>query len=188
MMSRFIQRGDIVDYQTYEDQREALRTRVLEAKRVRRIHLGDHLTFLFENRATLTYQVQEIMRAERIARESAILDEIDVYNSMLGHQGELGCALLIEIEDAKDRKPLLTRWLGLEATLYVRDEAGDKHYASYDPSQVGTDRISAVQYLRFASPAPPAAVGCDFDDAAAGEVELTTEQRDALALDLAAPD
>ena len=123
-MSRYVQRGDIIDYQTYEDLRDEIRTRVLEVKRVRRIHLGDHLTFLFENRETLTYQVQEIMRAERIARESAILEEIAGYNSMLGHQGELGCALLIEIEDANERKPLLKRWLGLEATLYVRDDKG----------------------------------------------------------------
>lgn len=186
-MSRYIQRSDLVDYQTYEDLREGIRSHVLEVKRVRRIHLGHHLTFLFENRETLAYQVQEIMRAERIARESAILEEIAGYNSMLGHQGELGCALLIEIEDANDRKPLLKRWLGLEATLYVCDEEGEKHYASYDPSQVGTDRISAVQYLRFACPSAPTAVGCDFDDDVAGEVELTTEQKAALTLDLNAP-
>ena len=186
-MSRYIQRSDIVDYQTYEDIRKEVRDHILGVKKVRRIHLGHHLTFLFENRETLTYQVQEIMRAERIARESAILEEISGYNAMLGDQGELGCALLIEIEHAKDRKPLLKRWLGLEATLYVRDEAGAKHYATYDPSQVGTDRISAVQYLRFRCPAAPVAVGCDFDDDMAGEVELTSDQRAALTLDLTAP-
>ena len=86
-MSRLVERSDIVDYQTYEDGRDVARERIFEVKRPRRIHLGEHLTFLFENRETLTYQVQEIMRAERIVRESAIVDEIDTFNRMLGGPG-----------------------------------------------------------------------------------------------------
>ncbi len=181
-MSRYIERSDIIDYQTYEDDRDERRERIYGVKAVRRIHLGEYLTFLFENRETLIYQVQEIMRAERIARESAIVEEIETYNSMLGEPGELGCALLIEIAEADQRKPLLQRWLGLEQTLYMRDENGDKHYASYDPGQVGDDRLSAVQYLRFAVPARPVAIGCDFDELA-GEVELTPDQQTALDAD-----
>ncbi len=187
MTSRLVERHDIVDYQTYEDNREARRTKVLETKRLRRIHVGEYLTFLFENRETLTYQVQEIMRAEQIVRESAIQHEIEVYNQMLGQPGELGCALLIGIAEAADRKPLLRRWLGLESTVFVRLEDGSKVYASYDPSQVGEDRISAVQYLCFpVGGQAPVAIGTDFEDLAA-EIELDTEQRAALAADLAAP-
>lgn len=184
-MTRHIQRTDIVDYQTYEDTRADTRERVLALKQPRRIHLGEHLTFLFENRETLTYQVQEIMRAERIARESAIQDEIDVYNRMLGDTGQLACALLIEIPDAEDRKPLLEAWKGLEERVYVKLEDGTRVYATYDPSQVGEDRLSAVQYLKFDCPFPPVAIGTDFGPLAA-EVELTAEQREALAADLAA--
>ncbi len=184
-MSRLIERGDIVDYQTYEDDRETTRARALAAKRPRRIHLGEHLTFLFENRETLVYQVQEIMRAERIARESAIQHEIDVYNSMLGNPGDLGCALLIEIADADQRAPLLARWLGLESTLYLKLDDGEKVGASFDPAQVGDDRLSAVQYLRFGvGGRTPVAIGTDFADLAQ-EVELSDEQRAALAADLA---
>ena len=182
-MSRLIERDDIVDYQTYEDTRDEVRARVLELKQPRRIHLGDNLTFLFENRETLGYQVQEIMRAEKIARESAILDEIETYNKMLGEPGELGCALLIEIPDAEDRKPLLKAWLGLQEHLYLVLADGSRAYATFDPMQVGTDRLSAVQYLRFACPTPPIAIGTDFP-ALAGEVELTAEQQAALAADL----
>lgn len=183
-MSRLVERSDIIDYQTYEDSREQTRELVLALKQQRRIHLGANLTFLFENRETLVYQIQEIMRAERIAREAAIVDEIDTYNKMLGEPGELGCALLIEIPDAGDRKPLLQEWVGLQERLYLRLEDGSQVYASFDPTQVGTDRISAVQYLRFACPVPPVAVGTDFP-ALAAEVELTPEQREALAADLA---
>ena len=95
------------------------------------------------------------MRAERIAREAAIVDEIETYNAMLGEPGELGCALLIEIPDEADRKPLLQAWTGLEATLYLRLDDGSRTYATYDAGQVGTDRISAVQYLRFRCARPP---------------------------------
>lgn len=183
-MSRLIERADIVDFQTYEDDREEIRARILELKEPRRIHLGENLTFLFENRETLVYQVQEIMRTEKIVRESAIVDEIETYNRMLGEPGELGCALLIEIPDAADRKPLLTQWLGLQEHLYLVLEDGSRVYATFDPTQVGDDRISAVQYLRFACPTPPVAIGTDFQ-ALAAEVELTDAQREALAADLA---
>jgi hypothetical protein len=184
-MSRLVQRADIVDYQTYEDSRDAVREAIFAAKAPRRIHLGEHLTFLFENRETLRYQVQEIMRAERIVRESAIVDEIETYNAMLGGTGQLGCALLIEIADAEERKPKLMAWLGLEKSLYMRLTNGEVVYADYDPMQVGTDRLSAVQYLKFTCPEPPVAIGCDFPGLAA-EVELTAEQRVALTTDLLA--
>ncbi len=182
-MTRLIQRHDIVDYQSYEDKRDEQREHIFGVKSDRRIHLGENLTFLFENRETLTYQIQEIMRAEQIVRESAIIDEINTYNAMLGDEGQLGCALLIEIPDAADRKPKLTAWLGLEASLYMRLADGSQVYATYDPMQVGTDRISAVQYLTFACPSPPVSIGCDFP-ALLAEVELTEIQQVALAADL----
>ncbi len=184
-MSRLIERSDIVDYQTYEDTRDEVRAHIFEVKKPRRIHLGENLTFLFENRETLIYQVQEIMRAEKLARESAILDEIEGYNKMLGTTGELGCAMLIEIPDADDRKPLLKKWLGLQERVYLRLEDGSKTYASFDPMQVGDDRISAVQYLRFTCHRDPVAIGTDFP-ALTAEVDLTPDQKTALAADLAA--
>ncbi len=184
-MSRLIRRDDIVDYETYEDSREQARNEIFGVKRARRVHLGENLTFLFENRETLTYQVQEIMRAEKIVRESAILAEIDVYNQMLGEPGELGCVLLVEIPEAADRKPLLRAWRGLESAIYLRFDDGSKVYAEHDPSQVDDDRLSAVQCLRFRCDDAPVAIGTDFE-ALALEVELTKEQMAALTADLAA--
>src|SRR5437016_14577836 len=92
-----VKRNEIVDYATYEDTRDGFRAEVMKAKAVRRIHLGDYLTLLFENRLTIRYQIQEMIRAERMVRESDILHEIETYNEVMGNGGELGCQLLIEI-------------------------------------------------------------------------------------------
>src|SRR5438093_1483863 len=100
---RRIERHEIVDYATYEDNREHFRARVLKSKAQRRIHIGDHLTLLFENRLTIRYQIQEMIRAERIVRESDILHEIRTYNELLPPDGVLSSTLMIEIEDPEVR-------------------------------------------------------------------------------------
>ena len=183
--SHHVNRSEIIDYQTYEDHRAEIRREIFETKKHRRIHLGENLTFLFENHETIRYQILEIMRAEKIARESAIQEELNTYNNFLGKSGELACVLLIEIEAESDRKPLLESWMGLEKCIYLLDRKGNKIFAQHDPTQVGDRRLSAVQYLKFVIKEPPVALGCTFDELA-GEVELTKEQRNALAEDLAA--
>jgi len=183
-VARLLDRNDVVDYQTYEDEREAFRRRVMEVKDTRRVHVGDHLTFLFENHDTIRYQVQEMMRAERIVREDAIRHEIDTYNGLLGTGGAVGCSLLIEIDDPAERRGKLEAWLDLPGHLYLKFEDGTKAYAEYDREQVGDDRLSAVQYLRFpAGGRTPVAVGTDFAPLAA-ETVFTPEQRAALESDL----
>ena len=180
-----VERTHVLDYQTYRERRDAERERQFEIKRRRRVHLGDVLTFLFENTDTVRYQIQEMMLAERIVKESAIRHEIDTYNGLLGGPGELGCSLLIEIDDARERSEKLRRWLALPQRLYVRLEDSTRIHATYDPSQVGEDRLSAVQYLKFATGGRvPVAVGCDLPELA-GETLLTAEQRQALHEDLA---
>ncbi len=180
-----VHRSDLLDYQTYSERRESIRQQIFETKKPRRIHVGEYLTFLFENHDTIRYQVQEMMRAERIVKEEAIQHELDTYNALLGGQGGLGCALLIEIAEADDRKDLLTEWMGLEKHLYVKFEDGARAYAEYDAGQVGEDRLSAVQYLRFSTDGRvPVALGTDFPSLTA-ETQLTTEQRAALREDLA---
>ena len=180
-----VRRDEILDWQTYADNRDAVRAEVMTVKAVRRIHLGEHLTFLFENHDTMRYQVHEIMRAERIVRETSIHEELETYNGMLGGPGQLGCALLIEIEDEAKRRPLLEAWLGLQECLYAETADGSRTYAEFDPTQVGRGRLSAVQYLSFSLEHGPVRLGSDF---AALEltVDLTEDQRAALADDLAA--
>jgi len=181
-----VQRAELLDYETYRDRRSDVQKKVFPIKKTRRVHLGEYLTFLFENADTIRYQIQEMMLAESIVREDAIRHELETYNAVLGDEGELGCALLIEIDD-KDRRPeLLSRWLDLPGKIYVALEDGTKIYASFDEKQVGEDRLSAVQYLKFATGGRvPVAVGTDhreFTDV----VRLTDEQRSALAADLRA--
>src|ERR1043166_6519548 len=114
-----VERSEIVDYLTYEDQRSAFRAEVMRAKASRRVHVGEHLTLLFENHTTIRYQIQEMIRAERIVRESDILHEIDTYNELLGDEGELGCTLLIEIPDPEVRGQMLHEWWDLPERVYL---------------------------------------------------------------------
>lgn len=181
---RKVKREEVFDYQTYNDQRETFRDKVLEEKAARRVHLGPYLTFLFENHSTILYQIQEMMRVEQIVKEKDILHEIKTYNGLLGEEGELGCTLLIEIPTPEERNKLLVEWLGLEKSLYLLTEEGEKCYAIYDDKQVGQDRLSSVQYLKFnLKGVKPKAIGCDFEKYKKEE-SLTEKQKMALSSDL----
>jgi hypothetical protein len=180
-------RDEIVDYVTYEDERDAFRERVLEVKRRRRIHVGDYCTFLFENPTTVRYQVQEMMRTERIVRERDVQHELDTYNELLGDAGELGCTLLVEIDDRAERDVKLREWLALPEHVYVRLQDGTLVRPRVDSRQ-RDERLSSVQYLKFpVGGQVPIAVGIDLP-AVAAETRLDDEQRAALAADLAGKD
>jgi hypothetical protein len=180
-----IDRKEIVDYQTYEESRELFQKKVFAAKAPRRIHVGSYFTFLFENALTIRYQIQEMMRAERIVKEKDIQHELETYNAVLGGDGELGCTLLIEIDDPTQRALLLRKWLQVPEHIYARLADGDKVRPTFDPAQRGIERISSVQYLKFAvGQKPPVAIGIDLPGIEADTI-LTETQRSALAEDLA---
>ncbi len=182
---RPVERKEIVDYVTYEEGRESFRDEVMNAKAARRAHLGDYLTLLFENHLTVLYQIQEMIRAERIVKEADIVREIETYNELLGGAGELGCTLLIEIDDPAIRNEKLVKWRRLPEELYVELENGDWIRASFDERQRGDDRLSSVQYLKFNTGAMvPVAVGIELPDLQARTV-LSEAQRRALQEDLA---
>jgi uncharacterized protein DUF3501 len=179
-----VERAEIIDYATYEEQRDALRAQVMAAKAVRRVHIGEYLTLLFENHLTMQYQIQEMVRTERMVKEADIKHEIDTYNELLGDQGELGCTLLIEIEDPVVRKERLAQWWSLPEKIYLLLEDGTRVSATFDERQRGEDRVSSVQYLKFdTSGRVPVAAGVDLPDLQA-ERKLSDEQRQALAEDL----
>ncbi|WP_242346106.1 DUF3501 family protein [Anaeromyxobacter terrae] len=182
---RPVRREELLDLSTYERSRAELRPGVLEAKRRRRVHVGA-LTFLFENAATVRYQVQEMIRAERMTREEDIRHELETYNELLGGKGELGVSLLIEIPDPAERDRRLREWLELPRHLYLRLADGRKIRPRFDPRQVGEDRLSSVQYLRFdVGGEAPVAAGADLPGLTV-ETALEAEQREALRADLAA--
>jgi Protein of unknown function (DUF3501) len=181
---KIVKREELVDFQTYRDSRDATRAKVLQVKAARRIHVGQYLTFLFENPETVKYQVQEMMLAERMVREVDIQHELDTYNELLGGPGELGATLLVEIEDAKERDDKLKRWLELPAHLYAKLDDGKKVYARFDERQVSDGRLSSVHYLKLdVLGRTPVAIGCDYADLS-GETVLTPAQHQALEEDL----
>jgi hypothetical protein len=183
-MTRPVRRSELVDVQSYERVRPKFREEVLLAKNRRRVHVGEYFTFLFENTVTIRYQIQEMLRAEHITEEAGVLHEVETYNSLLGGANELGCTLLIEIDDADQRAVRLREWFALPEHIYVRLPDGTQVRAAFDESQRGAGRLSSVQYLKFrVGRTAPTAVGIDLPGAAA-ETTLTPEQRTALAEDL----
>src|SRR5579863_3251881 len=111
--------SEIKNIAEYEIERETLRPRVLPLKERRRIRLGEHLTLLFENRETVRYQIQEMMRIERIVRPQDIAHEVATYNELIPAQGELCATLLIEYETPSERDVKLRELLGLEQHLWL---------------------------------------------------------------------
>src|SRR3954466_1746815 len=181
---RPVERSQILDRAQYEKTRGFSKAAVMEIKRRRRIHVGPCLTFLFENTTTIWYQIQEMLRIERIETEAEIQHELATYNALLGSRGQLGCCLLIEIDDPILRDRRLREWRALPAYVYMRGEDGATVRPTVDPNQIDADRISAVQYLKFnLDDWRPIAVGCDLPGLCA-ETALNREQRDALNDDL----
>jgi hypothetical protein len=140
---------EIKNIAEYELERETLRPRIIALKERRRIRLGDHLTFLFENRDTVRYQIQEMMRIERIVRPQDIAHEVGTYNELIPGQGELSASLLVEYETPEERAVKLRELLGLEHHLWVEVEGAGRTPAVFDDRQIATDRISSVQYIKF---------------------------------------
>lgn len=181
---RKVARSEVLDWVTYTERRETLRAEALRAKDARRVHVGPYLTFLFENRTTIRYQVQEMMRIERLVREADVQHELDTYNALLGDEGGLGCTLLVEIEDPILRDAKLREWLELPDHVYVLLEDGTRVPARIDEDQRTLGRLSTVQYVKFdVGGRAPIAVGCDHAGIRA-ETRLTETQRRALAADL----
>ena len=179
-----VTRQEILDYVTYEEQRKQIREKIMKIKELRRINVAGVLSFLFENTDTVRYQIQEMIRVERIVKETDILHEIKTYNELLGDSGELGCTLLIEIDDPDEREEKLTQWLDLTKHLYISLENKSRIRASFDERQIGDSRLSSVQYIKFNTGGKtPVAIGSDLPLFKA-EIALTADQKKALSEDL----
>jgi len=180
-----VDRSELLDHVTYSEQREATRPEALRAKAARRVMLGDGtITVLFENRDTVRYQVQEMMRTEQIVKEADIEHELATYNELLGGPGQLGCTLLIGIDDEAERAEKLRAWLALPQHVYLERADGTRVHATFDPRQVGDDRLSSVQYLKFDVGEAPVAIGIDLPALTVHET-LSAEVGQALADDMA---
>jgi hypothetical protein len=150
------------------------------------VHIGEYLTLLFENHQTMRYQIQEMVRVERLVKEADIQHEIDTYNEVLGGEGEFGCTLLIEIDDPAIRNVKLKEWWALPEKIYLLLEDGSRISATFDERQRGDDQVSSVQYMKFNTGRRiPIAAGVDLPGLQA-ETRLADEHREALSKDLSA--
>lgn len=186
--------SDLYTLEAYARERAAFRTRVLEHKRARKVALGAHVTLLFEDRLTIQYQVQEMLRIERIFESTGIRDELDAYNPLIPDGANLKATLLIEYPDPDVRAKKLIELHGIEHRIALRigDLAPINAIADEDMERSNAQKTSAVHFLRFElTPAHVAAfkrgdaVTLAVDHPAyAGETKLDAAIRAALAADL----
>ena len=142
---------DIANLHEYELERKDFRSRVIALKARRRVPLGPLMTLVFENRDTIRFQVQEMLRVERIVQPDKVRHEIDVYNELLPGPGEIAATLFIEITEAERVQELLDAFVGLDEPGHlVLTIGGERFPALFAPGQSRDDRISAVHYIRFA--------------------------------------
>lgn len=145
---RKIDPADVLDLTAYERIREDVLARTIALKRPRRIAVGDSLMFVFENRDTVLFQIQEMTRAERTVKPEAIAQEVAVYNELIPDPNELSATLMIEIPDAERIRSELDRLVGIDEHVFL-DVGEYSVQATFDAKQFEEDRISAVQYVKF---------------------------------------
>ena len=140
---------DILGRDRYGAQRDAVRRRLTAYKRARRLSVGPHLTFVFEDRVTVWYQIQEMLWVEQITDLDAIRDELATYNASLPGPGEFAATLLIEIEAAAQVVEVLNRLVGIDECVTM--EVGEQRVlrATFEPDRQTAEKVSAVQYVRF---------------------------------------
>ena len=150
MTTAKIELSDILNFFEYEKVRDEMRRRIIAMKRLRRVPVGSYLSFVFENRDTVLFQIQEMCRAERIVDDAKVQEEIDVYSALLPGSRELSATLFIEITDEARVKPVLDAFIGLDEGRSLRMEiAGDEYFARFEAGHGREDKISAVHYVRF---------------------------------------
>jgi hypothetical protein len=153
-MTRAIRLADVVNFFEYEKVREERRRRVIELKRKRRVQVGPYLSFVFENRETLLFQIQEMCRAERIVDDAKVQEEIDVYSALLPGPGELSATVFIEIADKDQIKPVLDRFMGIDTGRHVwlEIDGGPKVPGTFEAGHSDEEKgkLAAVHFVRFA--------------------------------------
>jgi hypothetical protein len=139
---------DIKGLPAYEKEREAFRRRIIQLKSIRRVAVGDKVSVVFENRDTVIFQIQEMLRAERITDLDKIREEIEVYNGLIPGPGELSATLFLEVEDQGRLREELLKFLGIDEVVYLKIGESSVH-ARFEEGRSKEDKISGVQYIKF---------------------------------------
>ena len=143
-----VARNEILGLAEYEQIRDVFRRRVIEQKQRRRVAIGNNMSVLFENRDTVLFQIQEMLRAERITREDAILHELETYNELVPGEHELSATIFVEYSDAAERDRMLVALAGLEDRFYLEVD-GERLTARNETRGTRADRTTAVHYVKF---------------------------------------
>ena len=145
-----ITQQDLLSHAEYEKERASYRQRIIALKKRRRIGIGDLMTLIFENRETVLFQIQEMIRTERIFDPEKVQEEIEVYNSLLPDLDELSATLFIEITDSERIQELLDSFQEIDRPGTVEIELGDARIeAAFEAGHSKEDKISAVHFVRF---------------------------------------
>jgi len=194
-MMQILTRTDLMPLEQYAVERPQFRAKVIAHKKHRRVPLGPHLNLYFEDRLTIQYQVQEMLRIERIFEPDGIQEELDAYNPLIPDGSNLKCTAMLEYQDAEERHRALAALKGLENHVWVQVEGCDRVYAiaNEDLERSNETKTSAVHFMRFElTPDMVAALrggaalrfGANHD-LYRHEVEAAGETREALLRDLA---
>lgn len=195
MASNALTRADLMSLEQYSTARKEFRARVLEHKRHRLVPIGPNVTWAFEDRLTIQYQVQEMLRVERIFEAAGIQDELDTYNPLIPDGSNWKVTFLIEFPDPAERKTRLAALKGVEDRCWVQVAGGERVFAIADEDleRENEEKTSSVHFLRFELSPPMAAqaksgaeisVGIDHPNYKYEVSPLSPAQRDALAGDL----
>jgi hypothetical protein len=150
-MPSAIKRDSLMSLETYARERASFRARVLEHKKRRKVHLGEHVTLDFEDELTIRYQVQEMLRIERIFEEEGIQHELDAYNPLIPDGSNWKATMLIEYPEADERRRMLGELKGIERRVWVQVEDYERVYAIADEDleRENEEKTSSVHFLRF---------------------------------------
>lgn len=151
-----ITRDSLMTLEAYAKARPEFRARVMAHKKHRKVHLGKHVTLIFEDELTIRYQVQEMLRVERIFEEPGIDDELAAYNPLVPDGGNWKATMMIEYPEVAERAQMLTRLIGIEDQVWVRVQGQNPVYAIADEDleRETAEKTSAVHFLRFELASP----------------------------------
>jgi hypothetical protein len=146
-----LSRKDLYSLEEYSEIRDEFRTRVMQHKKNRRLDLGDHLVLFFEDRLVMQYQIQEMLKAEKIFEADGIQEELDAYNPLIPDGTNWKATMMIQYSDVAERQRMLAKLVGIENRVWLRIGDQDKIYpiADEDLERATEDKTSAVHFLRF---------------------------------------
>ncbi|GAB6042098.1 DUF3501 family protein [Endothiovibrio diazotrophicus] len=187
-------REDLYSLEQYAEARSEFRAKVIEYKKVRRVAVGPHATLHFEDRLTMQYQVQEMLRIEKIFEAAGINEELEVYNPLIPDGRNWKATFMMEYSDVEERKAMLAKLVGVEQALYMQVVGFERVHpiANEDLERSTEEKTSSVHFVRFElsdamaeAAKGGAAIRAGIDHAAyREEVALNPAQRDSLVADL----